>query len=713
MRHRPCRSLCAALLLTAAHLAAPPIARSQVEETGTDDFRISAMGGTGDTNYRGIRAAIAYNSVDHEYLVVWRGDHTTPGDDKFEIFGQRIHATTGAELGSNDFQISEMSSAGFTNGAHTPDVAYNPTTNQYLVVWSGKDDLEPEPFESFEIWGQRIDGATGDPLGGDFLISDMGTSATQPDLFNAVTPAVAYNSAANEYLVVWSGDDDIGGGPEGNEQFEIWGQRLDGDTGTEAGAADDFRISSTGGTTSAFFDANRPAVAYNEVDDEYLVAWDGDDGTPPYADNELEIWVQRLDNEGAELGGDVRITSIGPTGNSGYLVVDPEVAYSPDDNEYLVVFTATANLPMGLPSELEIFAQRLDGATGAEVGTDDVRITDVGGTGETTYDAEMPDVAYSTTTTSTSSSSPRPQTCPWGCRASSRSSRSGSTARPAPRSAPTMCASPTWAARARPPTTPRCRTWRTRPPREATSSASAPTTTSREARSTASSRSSSRRSMPPRAPRSVSTTSASATWDPSGTHLYQAHFPALASDAIGGALVVWEADDNTGGLVFGEYEMPRLRRTASGRGLVRPAPDLERFDATDPHPSKAATRPHGRARRARGRPAAVEERARGPLCEGRAARLSAPALVRGQRSPGSRSKTGGDPRCGDQQPAAAPAPSCRAACGWSWAATSWARRAAPHPRRRRRLSREGGGVPRRAAASRAGGRGLEQPDARA
>ncbi len=60
--------------------------------------------------------------------------------------------------------------------ALNPAVAYNAMNNEYLVVWSGDDDTAPLVDEEFEIFGQRIDAATGAAIGtNDFRISDMGT----------------------------------------------------------------------------------------------------------------------------------------------------------------------------------------------------------------------------------------------------------------------------------------------------------------------------------------------------------------------------------------------------------------------------------------------------------------------------------------------------------------------------------------------------------
>ena len=49
-----------------------------------------------------------------------------------------------------------------------------------------------------------------------------------------------------------------------------------------------------GGTGDNSFDALDPAVTYNPVEDEYLVAWEGDDDVGGLVDGELEIFGQRL-----------------------------------------------------------------------------------------------------------------------------------------------------------------------------------------------------------------------------------------------------------------------------------------------------------------------------------------------------------------------------------------------------------------------------------
>ena len=111
--------------------------------------------------------------------------------------------------------------------------------------------------------------------------------------------AVAYNSASNEYLVVWAGDDDTGTLVE--DEREIFGQRLNAATGAQVGG-NDFRICTMGPNGDTNYDARDPAVAYNSVNNEYLVVWEGDDNTGTLVDGEFEIFGQRLTATGGQVG---------------------------------------------------------------------------------------------------------------------------------------------------------------------------------------------------------------------------------------------------------------------------------------------------------------------------------------------------------------------------------------------------------------------------
>jgi hypothetical protein len=362
-------------------------------QIGTNHVRLSDMGPDRYDSYAAYNAAVAYNSTDDEYLVVWEGDDDTGllVDEEFEIFAQRVDAATGAEIGENDFRLSTMGPDGDPDyDARRPAVAYNSANNEYLVVWYGNDGAPLHSFES-EIYGQRVDATTGAEVGADdFRLSSMGPDGNA--FYSAYAPAVAYNRTANEYLVVWEGYDGI----SMDQGYEIYGQRLDAGDGAQVGT-DDFRLSDMGPVDEpAEYHANWPAVAYNSTEDEYLVVWQGEDGVPPLVPGEWEIFCQRLDaSNGDEVGiDDLRLSQAGPAGDPDYDAYRPAVAYNSTDSEYLVVWTdcdSSGGLPCG---ESEIHGQRVDGASGQELG-DDVALSDMGPAESSLYNAHDPHVAYS------------------------------------------------------------------------------------------------------------------------------------------------------------------------------------------------------------------------------------------------------------------------------------------------------------------------------
>ena len=275
---------------------------------------------------------------------------------------------------------------------YAPSVAWDSTLDQYLVVWSG---ITGECCEiDYEIFSRRVT-ALGVPLGAQLQISHMSGPVENPNEahYDAYDPAVVYNPAAAEFLVVWSGDE----GRDGylNDEFEIRGQRIDAATGAQVGA-DDFPVSDAGSTSNIASSAYLPDVAYNLADDEYLVTWGAEDPDAGTADGEFEIFGQRLDgSSGAELGtNDFRISTVGPPGNTHYFTIASAVAYDAADNEYLVAFCATEYAEAAFVRAFDVFGQRLDSA-GAEIGVDDFRLSDFGEFGDPAWNCEGVDVAYS------------------------------------------------------------------------------------------------------------------------------------------------------------------------------------------------------------------------------------------------------------------------------------------------------------------------------
>jgi len=143
-------------------------------------------------NIDNLEPAVAYNSIDDQYLVVWsnsRGGGTTT-----DIYARRVKSD-GTLL--SFFTIAH--NAGFHN--YEPAVAFSVAQREYLVVYT-YDSVVTDS----DIWARRVswDGATLYP---EFQIGRPDRSGKQHH------PAVTYNSDADEYLVVyqnsWGGSSDV------------------------------------------------------------------------------------------------------------------------------------------------------------------------------------------------------------------------------------------------------------------------------------------------------------------------------------------------------------------------------------------------------------------------------------------------------------------------------------------------------------------------
>jgi uncharacterized repeat protein (TIGR01451 family) len=250
--------------------------------------------------------AVAASAADGAYLVVWRG----PNASGMEIFGQWL--TPAAALDGAAFQISAA-------GGHAshPDVVYNRSDDEFLVVWQeGAGNLD-------EIHGQRLDGSTGALVGPGIQISMPPAS---PPGRSAANPAVAHDAADNLYMVVFERN----GNATDPAAEEIFGRVVNGN-GSLPGA--EFQISDATGGPDAVEgipnQASRPDVAFGDARGEFLAVWEQDVHV---------VASQRLDAAGIELGADFQISSDGQ---------HPAVAYSASDEQYMVVWQKLGTPPGG------------------------------------------------------------------------------------------------------------------------------------------------------------------------------------------------------------------------------------------------------------------------------------------------------------------------------------------------------------------------------
>ncbi|MEO7795426.1 MAG: hypothetical protein ABIV06_11700, partial [Thermoanaerobaculia bacterium] len=80
--------------------------------------------------------------------------------------------TAQQETGADDFRISTMGGSGdVAYRANSSDVAYNATEHEYFVVWAGDTNTGGEVDDRYQIFGRRIDAATGSPIGGEIQLT--------------------------------------------------------------------------------------------------------------------------------------------------------------------------------------------------------------------------------------------------------------------------------------------------------------------------------------------------------------------------------------------------------------------------------------------------------------------------------------------------------------------------------------------------------------
>lgn len=324
-----------------------------------------------------MQPAVVFNPNRGEYLVVYALDMgANAGVTEYEIFAQRL-APTGIRLGS-PFRVSRMGLDGNADydGFH-PDVDHDPIHDLYLVVWQGDHNGSGCVEGQNRIFGQLL---THDSKGG---LSSMGSmlSLSEPPAtpgLDAVNPTLAFNTLSGGYLVAWSAE------RENKGTFTIMLQRVQWD-----GALQGANVRCSQGVGS---EGHAPDVAFNDIDNQFLVTWSGVGSGSP---DEFEIWGQRLNASAQWVGGNVRLSTMGPADDPSYAAYHPSVAHDAQFNEYLVTWWGDSNHAGLLRGEFEIFQQRL-GSDLTLRGAPRTRTSDMGASGQTGFIAQHPAVAHAT-----------------------------------------------------------------------------------------------------------------------------------------------------------------------------------------------------------------------------------------------------------------------------------------------------------------------------
>lgn len=178
-----------------------------------------------------------------------------------------------------------------------PEVACNPAHDEYLAVW------ENHLPNLTDIYARRVH-ADGYALSWFSVASDTGRTNSQP--------AVAYSDAQDAYLVAYTYT-------HGPGDLDIYARRI---------AWDGSWMGPEFGISTAADKQWNPAVAYNALEDEYLVVYEN-----WWAGGLRDIAAQRVRaSDGTLLSWRNLATG------SGEQRVVPDVAYNPVSNNYLVAY---------------------------------------------------------------------------------------------------------------------------------------------------------------------------------------------------------------------------------------------------------------------------------------------------------------------------------------------------------------------------------------
>ena len=272
-----------------------------------------------------------------EFVVVWRG-HENSVEHDYSIFVQRFD-TNKAKIGS----AVKLEAISKTDGNdQSPQITAVGTSGEYVVVWSGQDDSSP--IADYSIFVQKFN-ANGTTSGSSTQLEAIGKTDGKD-----AAPQVTAVGTSGEYVVVWAGEDGSGGdtsifvqkfnasgATSGNTiQLEAIG-KTDGDDETPrvtaVGTSGEFVVvwageDSLGGDVSIFvqkFDANgsisgsaiqlepngktdgkdqTPQVTAVGTSGEFVVVWTGEDVA-----GSRSVFVQKIASDGNLTGSNVLSTN--------------------------------------------------------------------------------------------------------------------------------------------------------------------------------------------------------------------------------------------------------------------------------------------------------------------------------------------------------------------------------------------------------------------
>jgi hypothetical protein len=353
--------------------AVPAAAQQPIDPLG-QQLRLTQTGPDGNAAIDAERAALAHDAERDRYLLVYDAVNPALPAERW-VFARLLNGDGTPRAAPLPLARADTAAGGDSDEVPSPDVAFSPGSDAYVVVFSGVPAGAAAGHHEISTVSLSADGGIGT---GPTRISTT-ASLADPER-DAQRPAIAHDPENNRFLVAWESD---GFGTAANEEFEIFARLVD-----PAGQAFEAtrRISAQGPDGDSGFDAFAPRVTYVPSSDRHVVVWGGDTGTV----GNSEVFVETV-NPVTGAGSSQRQVSDFPAPSTQDALA-ADVALNAGAGELLVAFLGEQQAVSGL-RDSEVFVQRLAATNLDEIGSD-TRISSIGPPGSTAFNATMPRVRH-------------------------------------------------------------------------------------------------------------------------------------------------------------------------------------------------------------------------------------------------------------------------------------------------------------------------------
>ena len=249
--------------------------------------------------------AVAYNSTQKEFLVVWNNEISN------SLHGQRV-LSDGVLIGS-PFTITTP----LSDYPHGPALAYAPADDVFLLAWRGCVQSQQSVAISPNGGGgpcyfytQVLDGKGAE-------ISENITATT--NTYMQSYPALTYMPDLHEFWIVWT------------EQYTITAQRI---LTTGLLISEPFTIAQ--GTTEMF----NPSISNTSSRGEFLVTWENmryvlsQSLNPMGGGGYRDIYARRVLSSGVPAGDSFRVSNVSST------ALEPKTVYLSGQDQYFVAWVS-------------------------------------------------------------------------------------------------------------------------------------------------------------------------------------------------------------------------------------------------------------------------------------------------------------------------------------------------------------------------------------